>query len=350
MRLYIYLLLFYINGVFSQSEGDRIQPPQAQILNSGSKQEPNSASKPPSVAQSNPTQSNNSGENQPRNNPGQQSGDSIPVNKNDSNNSSDNKNSIALQPKQSSKNDGGSNQSNPDISVTRQSGDVGRSGNGSNVQTQQNGKDSPSKTVQQNSKSSILSSSTSMYSNPGDGSKNVDISGDKDSNGDGNDDEESHKSDDGWIGGGNDSEEDDDSPGVGFPAVVKIIQPPKSVPTPLFEIGTVINLEWEYSKELDTVPKKITIAVQIPRELSSTTESQKPIIIYDIAANISGSIKNYSWDTSKQLKNGSYYNQTNDGVPRDYNPNTAKRPNTFLALNVFIVAFSVLFFQISFFV
>ncbi|OLY79767.1 hypothetical protein AYI68_g6154 [Smittium mucronatum] len=193
---------------------------------------------------------------------------------------------------------------------------------------------------------------------------------------------------DGWIDGQSSDGQGDneDGPAVGFPGRINIIEPPKSVPTPLFQIGSIVDLKWEYSKELLSPPKLITISLQLPKDQTFSKTPQTNVV--DLATNISGSIKEYSWDTNSQtgssfrsgkgysiliydsnigLKRSdspppgrllkftlpfifyiSTYNQTNDGVFRNYNPNSTTKLHVPTALS-FSIVFVASFLPVIFF-
>ncbi|PVU99195.1 hypothetical protein BB559_000928 [Furculomyces boomerangus] len=144
---------------------------------------------------------------------------------------------------------------------------------------------------------------------------------------------------------------------------VDILYPPKTVPTPMFSLDSTINLKWDYDKNLKIMPKMISISVQAPKDPKAGPNA-KPML-YEFATNISGTIKEFSWNTKKMAPSGfnyrsgkgyflyiydsvlgfkksdvaptgrlqkfvlpfifydSTYTQTNDGVPRDYNPNAS---------------------------
>ncbi|KAJ2679707.1 hypothetical protein GGH99_005507, partial [Coemansia sp. RSA 1285] len=128
-------------------------------------------------------------------------------------------------------------------------------------------------------------------------------------------------------------------------------------------LDSVVELKWEYDNNVIEVPEKLMISVQLPKDPHADPGS-KPVL-YDIAANITGSQKSFFWDTKNDIPEGvgmregsgytmyfydgdigfrmsdvvpagylikyampfafyiSRYERTNDGVPRDYNPNSA---------------------------
>ncbi|KAJ1735731.1 hypothetical protein LPJ61_000383 [Coemansia biformis] len=150
------------------------------------------------------------------------------------------------------------------------------------------------------------------------------------------------------------------------PGRMKMVVPPRTVHTPLFELDSVIELQWEYDKNVVEVPEKLMISVQLPKDPHAEGGS-KPVL-YDIAVNITGKQSRFFWDTKNDIPEGigmregngytmffydgdigfrmsdvvpagylikyampfaffsSRYEHTNDGVPRNYNPNAAARP------------------------
>ncbi|KAJ2545256.1 hypothetical protein EV175_005822 [Coemansia sp. RSA 1933] len=150
-----------------------------------------------------------------------------------------------------------------------------------------------------------------------------------------------------------------------MPGRMKMLVPPRTVHTPLFELDSVIELQWEYDNNVIEVPEKLMISVQLPKD-PHAAPGTKPMI-YDIAANITGDKKTFFWDTKNDVPEGegmregsgytmyfydgdigfrmsdvvpagylikyampfafyiSRYERTNDGVPRNYNPNSAAR-------------------------
>ncbi|KAJ2801053.1 hypothetical protein H4S07_005030 [Coemansia furcata] len=160
-----------------------------------------------------------------------------------------------------------------------------------------------------------------------------------------------------------------------MPGRMKMIVPPRTVHTPLFELDSVIELRWDYDNNVIEVPEKLMISVQLPKD-PHAEPGVKPAL-YDIAVNVTGSKKRFYWDTKNDVPEGvgmregngyimyfydgdvgfrmsdvvpagylikyampfafyiSRYERTNDGVPRNYNPNSAARlapPGRLLAL------------------
>ncbi|KAJ2389162.1 hypothetical protein GGI23_005891 [Coemansia sp. RSA 2559] len=150
-----------------------------------------------------------------------------------------------------------------------------------------------------------------------------------------------------------------------MPGRMKMLVPPRTVHTPLFELDSVIELQWEYDNNVIEVPEKLMISVQLPKD-PHAAPGTKPMI-YDIAVNVTGDQKKFFWDTKNDVPEGegmregsgytmyfydgdigfrmsdvvpagylikyampfafyiSRYERTNDGVPRNYNPNSAAR-------------------------
>ncbi|KAJ2502517.1 hypothetical protein GGH96_001046 [Coemansia sp. RSA 1972] len=167
------------------------------------------------------------------------------------------------------------------------------------------------------------------------------------------------------------------------PGRMKMLVPPRTVHTPQFELDTVIELQWEYDANVIEVPEKLMISVQLPRDPHDP--GAKPVI-YDIAVNVTGDRTKFFWDTKNDVPEGvgmregsgyvmyfydaeigfrmsdvvpagylikyampfafyiSRYERTNDGVPRNYNPNGGVRlaPRTsLLATIVAMAAFAI---------
>ncbi|KAJ2065024.1 hypothetical protein GGI17_000625 [Coemansia sp. S146] len=150
-----------------------------------------------------------------------------------------------------------------------------------------------------------------------------------------------------------------------MPGRMKMIVPPRTVHTPLFELDSVIELRWDYDNNVIEVPEKLMISVQLPKDPHGEP-GVKPVL-YDIAVNVTGDKKKFYWDTKNDVPEGvgmregngyimyfydgdigfrmsdvvpagylikyampfafyiSRYERTNDGVPRNYNPNGAGR-------------------------
>ncbi|KAJ1860739.1 hypothetical protein LPJ57_006632, partial [Coemansia sp. RSA 486] len=156
-----------------------------------------------------------------------------------------------------------------------------------------------------------------------------------------------------------------------LPGRMKMVVPPRTVHTPLFELDSVVELKWEYDNNVIEVPEKLMISVQLPKDPHDP--SAKPVV-YDIAANVTGKKKSFFWDTKNDVPEGvgmregsgytmffydgdigfrmsdvvpsgylikyampfafyiSRYERTNDGVPRNYNPNDGARQAPSLGL------------------
>ncbi|KAJ1747581.1 hypothetical protein LPJ78_005221 [Coemansia sp. RSA 989] len=167
----------------------------------------------------------------------------------------------------------------------------------------------------------------------------------------------------------------------GQPGRIVMKTPPRSVESPLFEIASKVKLQWDYDDNMKKPPSKITIRGQMP-EGYTQPGTTKPLYWY-IAQNVSASGKAYTWDTITQsppgytLREGtgyklfiidsdigwdnsthvypgrlfqfmlpfsmynSRYAQTNDGVPKNYNPNAASRPK--IARASVLVAAAIVF-------
>ncbi|KAJ2084305.1 hypothetical protein H4R24_000098 [Coemansia sp. RSA 988] len=159
-----------------------------------------------------------------------------------------------------------------------------------------------------------------------------------------------------------------------MPGRMKMVVPPRTVHTPLFELDSVVELQWEYDKNVVEVPEKLMISVQLPKD-PHADPGTKPVL-YDIAVNVTGKQKKFFWDTKNDIPEGvgmregsgytmyiydgdigfrmsdvvpagylikyampfafyiSRYERTNDGVPRNFNPNNAARPTPMLRLTM----------------
>ncbi|KAJ1725300.1 hypothetical protein LPJ53_000527 [Coemansia erecta] len=151
----------------------------------------------------------------------------------------------------------------------------------------------------------------------------------------------------------------------GQPGRIVMKTPPQSVESPLFEIASTVKLQWDYDNNMKKPPSLITIRGQMPSGYFQPGTT-KPLYWY-IAQNVSASPKAYNWDTITEsppgytLREGtgyklyiydsdigwdnsthvypgklfqfmlpfsmynSRYSQSNDGVPKNYNPNAGTR-------------------------
>ncbi|KAJ1934335.1 hypothetical protein FBU59_005732, partial [Linderina macrospora] len=167
-----------------------------------------------------------------------------------------------------------------------------------------------------------------------------------------------------------------------MPGRMKMVVPPRTVHTPLFELDSVVELQWEYDNNVIEVPEKLMISVQMPRDPHADPRL-KPVV-YDIAVNITGDRKKFYWDTKNDVPDGvgmregsgytmyfydgeigfrmsdvvpagylikyampfaffiSRYDRTNDGVPKNYNPNAAARPAPAVTWSLLAVAVAML--------
>ncbi|KAJ2831430.1 hypothetical protein J3B01_005339 [Coemansia erecta] len=152
----------------------------------------------------------------------------------------------------------------------------------------------------------------------------------------------------------------------GQPGRIVMKTPPRAIESPLFEAASEVKLQWDYDDNMKKPPSQITIRGQMPSGYFEPGTT-KPLYWY-IAQNISAPNKMYTWNTITQsppgytLREGtgyklfiidssigwdnsthvypgklfqfmlpfsmynSRYAQTNDGVPKGYNPNAAARP------------------------
>ncbi|KAJ2052128.1 hypothetical protein GGI08_005095, partial [Coemansia sp. S2] len=151
----------------------------------------------------------------------------------------------------------------------------------------------------------------------------------------------------------------------GQPGRITMKTPPQSVASPLFEIASTVQLQWDYDNNMKKPPSQITIRGQMPSGFFQPGTT-KPLYWY-IAQNVSAAPKSYNWNTITEsppgytLREGSGYKlfiydsdigwdnsthvypgklfqfmlpfsmynsryaQSNDGVPKNYNPNAAPR-------------------------
>ncbi|KAJ2025936.1 hypothetical protein IWW57_003206 [Coemansia sp. S610] len=68
------------------------------------------------------------------------------------------------------------------------------------------------------------------------------------------------------------------------------------IPTPMFVIGTNVTLGWKYSNATLRPPKKISICGKFPKD-SKKSKDPAALCDWDIAVNISGALRKYTWDT-----------------------------------------------------
>lgn len=214
-----------------------------------------------------------------------------------------------------------------------------------------------------------------------------------DENDDNNNNNDDDDDDDGMGGMGEEAEEAEkeymrrvkaDKDAGLLPGRMKMIVPPRTIHTPLFELDSVVELQWEYDQNVLEVPEKLMISVQLPKDPHANPGS-KPML-YDIAANITGNKKRFFWDTKNDVPDGvgmqegsgyimyfydgdigfrmsdvvpagylikyampfafyiSRYDRTNDGVPRGYNPNAASRADTRETVWVVVAAATLFWF------
>ncbi|KAJ2316447.1 hypothetical protein IWW51_005625, partial [Coemansia sp. RSA 2702] len=151
---------------------------------------------------------------------------------------------------------------------------------------------------------------------------------------------------------------------TGMPGTVELTTPDYlTIPTPMFEIGEKITLGWKYSNDTKRPPSKLSICGKFPKDSGKSTNAAA-LCDWDIAVNISGSLRKYVWDTVTQGMPGaafvadsgylmyfydsdygvnnaipgagrivpsqfwfnmynSRYDLTNQGVPVGYNPSSA---------------------------
>ncbi|KAI9505604.1 hypothetical protein BX070DRAFT_232765 [Coemansia spiralis] len=84
---------------------------------------------------------------------------------------------------------------------------------------------------------------------------------------------------------------------TGMPGTVSLMTPNyQAVPTPMFVIGEQIVLGWEYSNDTRRPPNKLSICGRFPTGTQVTSDSRS-VCQWNIAVNISGTLRKYTWDT-----------------------------------------------------
>ncbi|KAJ1852496.1 hypothetical protein GGH12_003529 [Coemansia sp. RSA 1822] len=87
---------------------------------------------------------------------------------------------------------------------------------------------------------------------------------------------------------------------TGMPGTVELTTPDyMTIPTPMFEIGEKITLGWKYGNDTKRPPEKLSICGKFPRG-SNKSPNAAALCDWDIAVNISGSLRKYEWDTVTQ--------------------------------------------------
>ncbi|OMH83094.1 hypothetical protein AX774_g3403 [Zancudomyces culisetae] len=186
---------------------------------------------------------------------------------------------------------------------------------------------------------------------------------------------------------GNEDDQDQDDE-LGIPGRVVIKTPPKYVQTPMVAIGSKLNLEWTYDENLARPPKKYSFRLQLPKQNKNQFQGERsPALMFDIAQNVTTEVKSrnnlfsFEWDLAHikpsdfGLQEGkgyflhmydgdlgfsnsdappagrmqkftlpiafynSRYEQTNEGVPKNYNPNAAVAlpPHCILYFNLLVM-------------
>ncbi|PVU97005.1 hypothetical protein BB561_000832 [Smittium simulii] len=151
----------------------------------------------------------------------------------------------------------------------------------------------------------------------------------------------------------------------GQPGRINMITPPSTVSNPLFELNSIVKLSWKYTNDMTIPPEKLMIVGVMPNNGQYNQPGTNLPIKWNIASNITGT--KYSWNTSTQVPQGvslggisgykmifydgdigfvngssvhkgqlinfqltfsmyrSEYANTNDGVPKNYDPNNAAK-------------------------
>ncbi|KAJ2777957.1 hypothetical protein H4R18_004886 [Coemansia javaensis] len=168
----------------------------------------------------------------------------------------------------------------------------------------------------------------------------------------------------------------------GQPGRIVMKTPPRAVESPLFEIASKVQLQWDYDDNMKSPPSRVTIRGQMPDGFTEPG-TNNPLYWY-IAQNTTAAPKAYTWDTITEsppgytLREGSGYRlyiydsdigwenstrvtagklfqfmlpfsmynsryaQTNDGVPKNYNPNAAARAQPAAAAAAALLAAALL--------
>ncbi|KAJ2852091.1 hypothetical protein GGI22_005215, partial [Coemansia erecta] len=71
--------------------------------------------------------------------------------------------------------------------------------------------------------------------------------------------------------------------------------PPQSVESPLFEINSMVKLQWGYDNNMKKAPSRITLRGQMPDGFYQPGTT-KPLYWY-IGQNVSAANMAYTWDT-----------------------------------------------------
>ncbi|PVU85130.1 hypothetical protein BB559_001571 [Furculomyces boomerangus] len=173
---------------------------------------------------------------------------------------------------------------------------------------------------------------------------------------------------------------------LSFPGQFVMITPPNIGPNPLFEIGSIVKLSWDYDDNTVHFPGKVMIIGTMPNNGNFIDPSTKKPYTWVIANNIT-ELK-YDWDTTKQTPKGisltsasgyvmtlydgdtglvngtvamngyvtnkgisfsmyvSDYNSTNDGIPRGYNPSGSTSLMHSFSMSLLVVCFLAIFYLV----
>ncbi|KAJ1918135.1 hypothetical protein H4219_002775 [Mycoemilia scoparia] len=186
-------------------------------------------------------------------------------------------------------------------------------------------------------------------------------SGSDDGNNDGNSDSSSDDGDDG---------DDDDEDGQ--PGMIQMVVPPSDVPSPQFEINSNVTLQWKFSSDTKHKPGNLIITCFFPDGMMNPDNTP---IKWNITTRATGN--KYVWDTVSQTPPGrnlqiasgyklfiwdpevglnkvragyareavlkftmykSAYDDTNNGIPKGYNPSSAPSVSVNLPLMAALTA------------
>ncbi|KAJ2396583.1 hypothetical protein GGI05_001045 [Coemansia sp. RSA 2603] len=120
---------------------------------------------------------------------------------------------------------------------------------------------------------------------------------------------------------------------TGLPQLITLTTPDlNTVPTPMFVIGEDVVIGWKFNSDTLRPPSKVSICGKFPKG-SGKSINQAAICDWDIAVNISGTLRNYTWDTVTVGAPGiafsedtgySMYIYDSDSGPKNYTPGAGK--------------------------
>ncbi|KAJ2782589.1 hypothetical protein GGI15_002871 [Coemansia interrupta] len=120
---------------------------------------------------------------------------------------------------------------------------------------------------------------------------------------------------------------------TGLPQLITLTTPDlNTVPTPMFVIGEDVVIGWKYNKDTLRPPSKVSICGKFPKG-SGKSINQAATCDWDIAVNISGTLRKYTWDTITVGAPGiafsedtgySMYIYDSDSGPTNYTPGAGR--------------------------